>query len=68
MVAKRGKTVIPYDWETQHSRIPIDPAILAAIGHRFMGVGGGRKLKMQMRWSEATRVETSNGIHLLGLN
>ena len=37
MVAKRGLTnqqaFIPLSSKTQHGRIPIDPAILAAIGH-----------------------------------
>ena len=40
MVAKKsGKRSCPYVkklFETQHGRIPIDPAILAAIGHRFI--------------------------------
>ena len=43
MVAKRphksGKRSYPYvkkSFKTQHGRIPIDPAILAAIGHRFI--------------------------------
>ena len=34
-----GQTFIPYvknSFKTQHGRIPIDPAILAAIGHRFI--------------------------------
>ena len=36
-----GKTVIPLQYvkklfKTQPGRIPIDPAILAAIGHRFI--------------------------------
>ena len=44
VVAKRGRTNranvhTPYvkkSFKTQHGRIPIDPAILAAIGHRFI--------------------------------
>ena len=41
MVAKRGLTKRSYPFEkklfkTQHGRNPIDPAILAAIGHRFI--------------------------------
>ena len=45
MVAKRGLTNqanahTPYMWKksfkAQQGRIPIDPAILAAIGHRFI--------------------------------
>ena len=32
-----GQTFIPYMFKAQHAgRIPIDPAILAAIGHRFI--------------------------------
>ena len=45
MVAKRGyksgKHSYPYVtklFRTQHGRIPIDPAILAAIRHSFVGV------------------------------
>ena len=47
MVAKRRltnqtnvHTRYPYvkmSFKTQHGRIPIDPAILAAFGHRFKG-------------------------------
>ena len=34
-----GQTFIPFvkkSFKTQHGRIPIDPAMLAAIGHRFI--------------------------------
>ena len=45
----------------KHSRaeFQIDPAILAAIGHRFIAKKP-RKLKMLTRRSEATRAETRN--------
>ena len=36
---KSGKHLYPYvkkSFKAQHGRIPIDPAILAAIGHRFV--------------------------------
>ena len=36
---RHGQTFIPLcekSFKTQHSRIPIDPAILAAIGHRYI--------------------------------
>ena len=36
---KLGKRSYPYvkqSFKTQRSRLPIDPAILAAIGHRFI--------------------------------
>ena len=44
MVAKRGHTnlanvhtpIWKKSFKTQHGRIPIDPVILAAIGHRFI--------------------------------
>ena len=39
MVAKRGSRSYPYvkkSFKTKCSRIPIDPAILAATGHRFI--------------------------------
>ena len=47
-------------FKTQHGRIPIDPAILAAIGHCFIAPKK-RKFKMPMRESEATRTETKTG-------
>ena len=46
--------------KTQHGRIPINPAILAAIGHRFRATK--KKLKMSMPRSEAMRAETRNWI------
>ena len=42
MVAKRGLTNlanVKKSFKAQHGRIPIDPAILAAIGHRFIARG-----------------------------
>ena len=62
MVAKRGKRSYPYVkklFKTQHGRNPIDPAILAAIGHRF--IAKKEKLKMPIRESEVMRAETRNG-------
>ena len=54
MVAKRGLT----NWanvhtpvETQHGRNPLDPAILAATGHRFIA-------KTNKKSKNATRTET----------
>ena len=63
MVAKRSLTNranlhTPMSFKAQHSRIPIDPAILAAIGHHFIAKKG--KLKMPMRRSEAMCAETRN--------
>ena len=46
-------------FKTQHDRIPIDPPILAAIGHRFIAKTK-RKLNMPKRGSEATCAETRN--------
>ena len=39
MPHKSGKHSHPYvnkSFKTKHGRIPIDPAMLAAIGHRFI--------------------------------
>ena len=62
MVAKRGRTNRAYvhipkwkkSFKTQHSRIPMDPAILAAIG-RFIA-----NLKILTHKSEAMGAETRN--------
>ena len=53
MVAKRGLTNQAYvhtpyvktSFKTQHGRIPIDPAISAAIGHRFIAHKKEQKIK-----------------------
>ena len=47
---------------TQHGRIPIDPAILAAIGHCFIAI-----FKMPTRDSEPTHAETSRRLSFFGL-
>ena len=52
-------------FKTQHGRIPIDPSILAAIGHRFIATN--IRLKMPTCCSEATRAETRNRRPLLAL-
>ena len=58
MVSKRGLTnwanIHTHMWKTQHGRIPIDPAILAAIGHHF--TAKKRKFKMLTHGSEAPRL------------
>ena len=63
MVAKRGHTIgqtfIPLCEKHKSGRIPTDPAIVAAIGHRFMAKKR-RKLKM-MSGSEATRARPETG-------
>ena len=67
MVAKRGLTnranvhtsMSKKSFKTQHGRNPIDPAILAAIGHRFIANKKKRQLKMPTHGSEATSAETS---------
>ena len=55
-------TFIPFyvkmSFKAQHGRIPIDPAVLAGIGHRFLAKK--KELKILMRGSEATRAETRN--------
>ena len=44
-----GQTFIPVDvkktFKTQYGRIPTDPAILAAIGHRFIAKTKGKQKK-----------------------
>ena len=69
MVAKRGLTnranvsylYVKKSFKTQHGRIPVAPAILAAIGHRFIAnkLINKQTLKM-LRGSEAMRVGTRN--------
>ena len=53
---KPGKPSHPYvkkgHFKTQHDRIPIDPAILAAIGHGFIAEKK-RKVKMPTRLSNS---------------
>ena len=44
--------------KTQHGRNPINPAILAAIGHRFMAKK--RKLKMRLAGLRRQRPETGD--------
>ena len=60
---KLGKRSYPYvkkSFKTQHGRIAIDPAILAAIGHRFIANKKKRKLKMRTRrLRPATRADTT---------
>ena len=48
-------------FNAQHGRIPIDPAILAAIGHRFIAKKNP-KFKMLVHRSDATRADTRNRI------
>ena len=58
-----GKRSYPYvkkSFKTQHGRIPIDPAILPAIGHGFIAQKKKKKLKMPTSGSEATPAETRN--------
>ena len=52
----RANVHVKYSFKTQHGRILIDPAILAAIGHRCIEKMPGT------RWSEATRAVTRNKI------
>ena len=52
-------------FKTQHGRIAIDPVILAAIGHYFIA-NKKRKLKMPMRGSEATHMDTRNRRLIVG--
>ena len=59
-VSQIGQTFIPLldmyvkkSFETQHGRIPIDPAILAAIGHRFIAIQKKLKIKMQTKIKNA---------------
>ena len=64
-----GQTFIPHvkkSFKAQHGRIPIDPAILAAVGHRFIAKKI-RKLEMPKRGSEATRTETRETGDFFGL-
>ena len=42
-------------FKTQHGRIPIDPAILAAIAHRFIA-----KKRENLKWRHAQRPETGD--------
>ena len=64
MVAKTGRTnranvhtpCVNKSCKTQHGRISIDPAVLAAIGHRFIA----KNNKNSRRGSGATRMETKN--------
>ena len=63
MVAKRTLTDRPNvhvkkSFKTPRGRIPIDPAILAAIGHRFIA----QQKNMPTRGSEAAGEETRNWI------
>ena len=62
VAAQIGQTFIhPYEktlFKTQHGRIPIDPAILAAIGHRFRAIK--KKIKNAGVRSEAIHAETRN--------
>ena len=55
-----GQTVIPLCqkkfFKTQHGRIPIDPAIFAAIGHRFIAEKGNYKIPTHR--SEVMKQET----------
>ena len=52
MVAKRGRTNranvhtpdVKKSFKTQHGRIPINPATLAAIGHRFIAKKNNSKI------------------------
>ena len=57
--------IVCNDFKTQHGRIPIDPAILAAIGRRFIATK--KKTNMPTRVSEATPAETNNRKLLLAL-
>ena len=57
--SKRSYSYVKKLFKPQHGRIPIDPANLAAIGHRFIAKKK-RKLKMQTCGSEATHTETRN--------
>ena len=67
MVAKRGLTnwanvYVTKSFKAQHGGIPIDPAILATIGHHFIA-------KMLTHGSEATHAVTRNrSLFLGGLN
>ena len=58
-----GRTFIPLcgkkSFKTQHGRIPIDPAILAAINWTSFHCKKG-KLKTPTRGSEGTRPETGD--------
>ena len=64
MVAQRGHIISgkrshPYvkkSFKTQHGRIPIDPAILSAIGHRFIAQKKQKTKNAGMRvWGNASR-------------
>ena len=70
-VSQIGQTFIPLyvkkSFKAQHGRITIDPAILAAIGHRFH-YSQKFKLKMPTCGSEATCAETRNRRLILALS
>ena len=60
--AQIGQTFIPRCekvFKTQRGRIPINPAILAVIEHRFISKQN-KNLIIPTRGSEATRAETRN--------
>ena len=46
--SKRSYPFVKKSFETQHRIIPIDPAILATIGHRFITATKKKKMKTNL--------------------